>query len=313
MVKNEKIVIVKYDAHAFSARFPFPFLNGMLLHVSLTNGSQRMRACALLCVRAIMFAHRYKSSDEKPNHTAINFMCTRERAKLLRSIITDIGEARGAVYNSIFCPPSSPVTPPVPVTFSCAAGGRPVFNGNGRGYRGRRGDRREIKLETSNISPLGAVAILRAISIRDVVIENERALSSLCLWRILDAGENFISFFSLSPSLFGLFFSPLLQRTVPPESRMRARACWKLKRRLSNFLPAPPRLRTVSPMDWHDRPFDWSVYEKFPTIGKPLVKLARQDIALFAPYVPALCNRGCQIKSNARRWKTKCISQWIMP
>jgi hypothetical protein len=27
---------------------------------------------------------------------------------------------------------------------------------------------------------------------------------------------------------------------------MRARACWKLKRRLSNFLPAPPRLRTVS-------------------------------------------------------------------
>lgn len=59
-----------------------------------------------------------------------------------------------------------------------------------------RRDRREIKLETSNISPLGAVAILRAISIRDVVIENERALSSYSSsssssLRVLDAGENF--------------------------------------------------------------------------------------------------------------------------
>lgn len=61
-----------------------------------------------------------------------------------------------------------------------------VFNANRKGYGGRR-DRREIKLETSNISPLGAVAILRAISIRDVVIVNERALSSLS--RVLSIWE----------------------------------------------------------------------------------------------------------------------------
>ena len=49
---------------------------------------------------------------------------------------------------------------------------------------GREGGREEtrkrwewIKLETWNISPLGAVAILRAISIRDVVIDNEHTLS----------------------------------------------------------------------------------------------------------------------------------------
>lgn len=108
-------------------------------------------------------------------------------------------------------------------------GGRPTFLTE-REYEGRR-DRREIKLETSNISPLGAVAILRAISIRDVVIENERALS-LCLSRALDVGkrerekENFNFFFHFFPS-----FNNSSRR-----SRARARAHWKLKRWLSNFL-----------------------------------------------------------------------------
>jgi len=87
-----------------------------------------------------------------------------------------------------------------------------VFNANEKGYGGRR-DRREIKLETSNISPLGAVAILRAISIRDVVIENERAVV-LPLLRALDMGENFIFF----KSFFLSFFNDSSRR-----SRARAR------------------------------------------------------------------------------------------
>lgn len=54
-------------------------------------------------------------------------------------------------------------------------------NGKKTGERGQQEREREreragneIKLETWNISPLGAVAILRTISIRDVVIVNER-------------------------------------------------------------------------------------------------------------------------------------------
>jgi len=66
-----------------------------------------------------MYSYRHKSSDEKPNRT-VNFM--RKRAKFLRSIITDIGGARGAVYNSIFYPL---ITPPAPVTFS--RGGQATF------------------------------------------------------------------------------------------------------------------------------------------------------------------------------------------
>lgn len=150
-------------------------------------------------------------------------------------------------------------------------GGRPTFlTWTEREYGGRR-DRREIKLETSNISPLGAVAILRAISIRDVVIENERALSSLCLSRAL---EN-VGVRKRTWIFFRFFF--LLQRFVPPESR--ARAYWKLKRWLSNFLfRAAPTISAISRLGvekgWGEREsteridkishtFNWSVCEKY--------------------------------------------------
>lgn len=63
----------------------------------------------------------------------------------------------------------------------------------------------EIKLETWNISPLGAVAILRTISIRDVVIVNERNVSQ-------NGWEHFRFFFRTPNSLPSLTPSNLRAR-----------------------------------------------------------------------------------------------------
>lgn len=101
-----------------------------------------------------------------------------------------------------------------------------VFNANGKIYGGKR-DRREIKLETSNISPLGAVVILRAISIRDVVIENERVVLPLSC--ALDMRENIF----LHP-----FFFP--SSTIHLVGVARARAL-KIKAAIIEF-PFPRRV-----------------------------------------------------------------------
>lgn len=63
----------------------------------------------------------------------------------------------------------------------------------------------EIKLETWNISPLGAVAILRTISIRDVVIVNERNVPQ-------NGWEHFRFFFRTPNSLPSLTPSNLRAR-----------------------------------------------------------------------------------------------------
>lgn len=125
-----------------------------------------------------------------------------------------------------------------------------VFNASGRGREGRR-DRREIKLETSNISPLGAVAILRAISIRDVVIENERALSSLSRY----GGE--LHF--LNPFSFLSFLNDSSHRGRARALKIRAAIIeFLFPRRADYFLPyRAERIDIIS------RTFNRSVCEKY--------------------------------------------------
>lgn len=85
-------------------------------------------------------------------------------------------------------------------------------NGKKTGERGQQEREREreragneIKLETWNISPLGAVAILRTISIRDVVIVNERNVPQ-------NGWEHFRFFFRTPNSLPSLTPSNLRAR-----------------------------------------------------------------------------------------------------
>lgn len=143
-------------------------------------------------------------------------------------------------------------------------GGRPTFLTE-REYEGRR-DRREIKLETSNISPLGAVAILRAISIRDVVIENERALS-FCLSRALDLEKrertSIFFFFRFFPS-----FNNSSRRSRPRARALKIKAViieFPFPRRADYFChiaPGEEKGRVVERIDIISCTFNWSVYEK---------------------------------------------------
>jgi len=126
-----------------------------------------------------------------------------------------------------------------------------VFNANEKGHDRRR-DRREIKLETSNISPLGAVAILRAISIRDVVIEDERALSSLS--RVFSIWERTSFFFFL------IFFLSFFN-----DSSRRSRARAEIKAAIIEF-PFLRQLFLSYRTEWINIiscTFNWSVCEKY--------------------------------------------------